>query len=222
MCYFDFVDKMRKLKLHNIYSDDYSSIVAKTLDNIASYSFVDKGYFYRRNIISEVDYTAVMRSEYINIRDYAGALLLEEEKTRLYYVIRVIKDYLEEGVLCESNLIDLPEIIQEYITYSKEKIIELYNRSGYSIVNQYIDGSYTLDEWKDLFLLIKKGHYVVSKENLQAGLIHYNAIAGRNYNSIDDISIEGGKEQYLRLIKRITFMEKSVKNSILRKEILEV
>ena len=73
---------------------------------------MDKGYTYRVSVVGEVNLSAVLRSEAINIRDFAGAALLEEEKTVLYYAIRVIQDYLEAGILSMENLQGLsPELL---------------------------------------------------------------------------------------------------------------
>ncbi len=47
--------------LHSVYSSTYDEIVDETYNNIQSYSFLDKGYYYRRNIIRDVNPRAVLR-----------------------------------------------------------------------------------------------------------------------------------------------------------------
>lgn len=57
--------------LNNIYINTFDDTVSKSFDNIISYSYIDKGHTYRKNIINEVNHKAVLRSLVINIRDYS-------------------------------------------------------------------------------------------------------------------------------------------------------
>ena len=92
------------MDLQNIYCDSYEDIINANFNNIISYSFLDKGYKYRIKIIDEVNHKAVLRSKAINIRDYAGAAILEEKKTTLYYAIRVIQDYIKENKIENKSM----------------------------------------------------------------------------------------------------------------------
>ena len=51
--------------LNNLYTDSYENIISNIYTNIISYSLLDKGYFYRTKIISEVNPLAVLRSKAI-------------------------------------------------------------------------------------------------------------------------------------------------------------
>ena len=80
--------------LLNIYEDDYDTVVNNTLNDLLTYSYIDKGSKYRENIVNEISPRTVSLMKSVNIRDYAGTLLFADEKIRLYYNTRVIQDSL--------------------------------------------------------------------------------------------------------------------------------
>lgn len=195
--------------LNNLYVDDYNKIVAKLYSNIISYSFIDKGYYYREKIINEVNPKAVLRSKAINIRDYAGALILEERKTALYYAIRVIQDYLNTGILNVSDLTRLPTELYETIKLSQEEIAKLYNSSEYNILTQYAENEqYDVEQWIDIFTLIRLGHYDVTPNQISNALAIFNHRFNETVTDINSLVSTNSSEQYARLIERITFMKK--------------
>lgn len=179
--------------------------------NIISYSLLDKGYFYRTKIISEVNPLAVLRSKAIHIRDYAGASILEENHTVLYYAIRVIQDYLKENILTLEELTGLSKELLNVINAKKLILKELYKNSVYSIIKQYMEKpNFDENEWRDLFNLIYFGHYTVSKEQIQEGIQYFNTYAKKRINKLEDV-LENSKEHYQRLIERLTFMKPEAK-----------
>lgn len=142
--------------LNNLYIHDYNEVISRTMDNIISYSFIDKGFKYRENIFNEVNPKAVIKSKAINIRDYSGNLLFEEASSVLYYAIRVIKDYLNENVLDNNSIKTLSLKLQEAISLQKENLKNLYKLSDYTIIDQYEkDESKTLVDWEDLLELVR-------------------------------------------------------------------
>ena len=196
--------------LNNLYVDTYEKIISDLRNNVISYSFIDKGYVYREHIINEVNPRAVLRSKVVNIRDYSGALLLEEHKTSLYYAIRIVHEYLKEGILTTENLLNLPLELIKTILMPKEDVIKLFRDSNYSIVDQYMNEEHSYEEWLDILTLIKLGHYDISQGKINLAILYINRTFGFTFNSIDDISISDDK-QYSRLIERITFMKKEAK-----------
>lgn len=204
--------------LHSLYTHDYSTIVDDTYNNISSYSFLDKGYYYRRNIIREINPRAVLRSEVINLRDYAGAFLMEEDNTQLYYAIRVIKDYLNEGVLNKSDIADLPKELIELIYGDIENLNKEYNSSSYDILYQYLNNSdkYTKEDWEDLFILIRLGHYDIHIDNLKRAITYYNNKFAQNITDITEIVDRNDDAQLARLHNRISPMEKEAEEFCLR------
>lgn len=196
------------MDLQNIYCDSYEDIINANFNNIISYSFLDKGYKYRIKIIDEVNHKAVLRSKAINIRDYAGAAILEEKKTTLYYAIRVIQDYIKENKIENKSMETCSKELLKTINLTKQELIILYNNSNYNIITQYIEKEkFNKEEWRDLFNLIELGHYDVSQKQLKEGTIYYNLKSKEKITKIDEIK-ENTKEQYERLNEKITFMKK--------------
>lgn len=197
--------------LNNLYTDSYENIISNIYHNIISYSLLDKGYFYRTKIINEVNPLAVLRSKTIHIRDYAGASILEENHTILYYAIRVIQDYLKENVILLSQLVGLSKELLDMINTKKATLKKDYENSSYSIITQYMEKKdFNEKEWKDLFNLIYFGHYTVSKKQIEEGIQYYNIYASKKIDKLEDV-LENSKEHYQRLIERLTFMKPEAK-----------
>lgn len=206
--------------LYNIYTDTYEDVVKGTFGNIISYSFLNKGYYYRERIIRKVNPRAVLRSKAINLRDYAGAFLIEEDRTKLYYAIQVIKDYLDDGVLTMSDITFLPWGLQEAINLDNEKLKELYLQSDFDIVKQYLSKKDLLRavDWEILFTLIRLGHYDICSENLSKAITHYNMTYGKNINSVEDIKDSDDPILYGEFHNRISFMKESARKLCLGSE----
>lgn len=205
--------------LKNIYSDSYEEIVNANFDNIISYSFLDKGYKNRLKIIEEVNPKAVRRSKLINIRDYAGACILEEKKTTLYYAIRVIQNYLKENILKKEMLLNLPVELLNAVDLTVDNLIKLYKNANYSILNEYMEKqNFIEEEWRDIFELINLGHYDVTEKQIQDGIKFYNAHAKCKIDKILDIH-DNSKENYERLNEKITFMKKEAMDLCKNKEV---
>ena len=159
-------------------------------------------------IVDEVNHKAVIRSKVINIRDYAGAAILEEKKTTLYYAIRVIQDYLKENTLKQENLENLSKDLIEVINLNIEDLIKLYKTTNYSIINEYMEKEkFVGEEWMDLFELIKLGHYDVTEKQIQEGINFYNDKTKNKILQISDIQ-DNSRENYERLNEKLTFMKK--------------
>ena len=205
--------------LHSVYSSDYREIVDDTYNNIQSYAFLDKGYYYRRNIVRDVNPRAVLRSEVMNLRDYAGAFLIEENDTQLYYAIRVIKDYLKEGVLSLEDISFLPEELLTCIHGSETELNNLYDKSNYDIVQQYLleADRYTKEDWEDLFVLIKLGHYDVHDNNVKFAINYFNQLYHENIATIDEVHDSNDDAQLARLHNRVSPMEDKAYQKCLKK-----
>lgn len=194
--------------LKNVYCDSYEDIINANFNNIIAYSFLDKGYQNRAKIIDEINHKAVIRSKVINIRDYAGAAILEEKNTTLYYAIRVIQDYLKEGILKREDLENLSKNLKEVINLERKDLIRWYQTSNYSIITEYMEKEeFIEEEWRDLFQLINLGHYDVTEKQIQEGISFYNSKAQNQIVEISNIK-DNSKEQYERLNEKITFMKK--------------
>lgn len=204
--------------LYNVYTDTYEDLINGTFDNIISYSFLDKGYYYRERIVRAVNPKAVLRSKAMNLRDYAGAFLMEEEKTKLYYAIRAIKDYLEDGILSEEDISFLPANLVEVIHSSAEKINQMYAASDYDIISQYFDKKEELglDDWKIILTLVKLGHYDVSAQHIQEALEYCNEKYYTSFVTLADVEVEDSPIMYGKFHNRISFMKKEAEDFCLK------
>ncbi len=146
----------------------------------------------------------------MNLRDYAGAFLIEENHTQLYYGIRAIRDYLDEGILKREDLSHLPVELKELITGRRETIDEEYRKSSYDIYKQYLLNAdkYSKEDWEDLFVLTRLGHYDVHEENVSNAISYYNSIYNSNISSIEEAVDSNDEAQLARLHNRISPMEK--------------
>ena len=160
--------------IYNIYEDSYNTVVDNSFADPISLAYIEKGDSYRSKVVYEVNPKAVIRSKATNIRDYAGALVCEEELTRLYLSIRIIQDYILEGRVTEDEIIKWPLELQLLVQESENNLIREYKSSEYSIVDQYIDKNFNQDNWVNLFELINLGHYELTKEQVQKALNYYN------------------------------------------------
>ncbi|MCM1285741.1 MAG: 4Fe-4S cluster-binding domain-containing protein [Acetobacter sp.] len=202
----------QKESIYNIYVDNYYDVINNTYNNILSYSYLDKGHYYREGIINEVNNRAVIRSKLSNMRDCATALLLEESKTNLYYAIRVIKDYLSENVLSNDNLKLIPKELCNVINMDNENLILQYKNSDYCIIDQYIEeNEFDELEWRDLFYLIRLNHFEVSEKKIKLGIDYFNSKTHNDYKTIDEIEIKNISLIDDRLIEKLTRMKAEAK-----------
>lgn len=204
--------------LYNVYVDTYQDLIRGTFDNIISYSFLDKGYYYRERIVRAVNPIAVLRSKAMNLRDYAGAFLMEEEKTKLYYAVRAIKDYLEDGVLSEDDISFLPSDLLSVINSDVDEINALYRASDFDIISQYFEHKSELnkEDWEILFILVHLGHYDVSQEHIKQAIDYYNKTYCCNISSLADIEDRDDPIWYGKFHNRISFMKKEAENFCLQ------
>lgn len=188
----------------NIYNDNYSEIIKKTYNNLLSFSFIEKGYYHREKIISEINNRAILRSKLSNMRDLSTAMLLHESKTRLYYYIMIIKEYYNYLIIDKEKISD--ELIKT-INLPKEDIIDLYQKSDYSIIDDYISDEVTKEELTDLFYVIKLGEYDINNKSIKRGISYLNKKSRKYYKKIDDIVFSNDYSRIDRIIEKLTRME---------------
>lgn len=196
-------------KLYNLYTDTYDDVVEGTLSNPLTARFLKKGYEYRNGIIEEVNPRAVLRSKAVNLRDYAGALILEEDKTKLYYAIRCLADYVKEFELDATDLVRLPPEVQETILdKTRTELQELYRESSYDYCDQIFDPDLFSDrKWKDMLTLIALGHYCVDERKVLDAVSTYNDKTGQMLAWPSDFLLPLDDTSYARLHQRISFMK---------------
>ena len=184
----------------NIYIDNYETILDKVFNDLISYSFINESLDNIMKLIEKVNPIAVKRAIGINIRDYFGMYLLYENKTLLYYYIIIFKKYISENMII--NLEQIPREIKEALKLKEEDLIELYNKSKYSIITQYKEREFIREEWEDLFFLISKGHFILNSIQLKEAVDYYNEKTSQKYDNYKEIVKNHDENRYKRLLKR--------------------
>lgn len=192
----------------NIYEDSFPTVLNETFRDPLTLSYIENGCKYRERIVAEVSPRAVLRLKSISLRDYSGTVIFEEEKTRLYYTIRVLQDFFKIGRVVPNQLDELPEEIRQLIVGSAEMAKELYHKADYTIIDQYKRREFDSVEWRDLLELIKLGHYDLTSEQIQEALAYYNARTNlKKYETIDEVERETGEAVQKRLTDRLMYMK---------------
>lgn len=207
----------------NIYEDSFDQVLNSTFKDPITLSYTEKGCKYRERIVAEVSPRSVLRVKSISLRDYAGTVIFEEEKTRLYYAIRVIQDYFAEGRTIFSELNQLPEELLKLIHSNVETVKKLYHEAEYTIVDQYKRRQFNVIEWRDLLELIKLGHYDLTEEQIAEAVGYYNDnVLEKKYKTLNDVDYEKGESIQKRLTERLMFMKPSALKNFSRKDEIEM
>jgi hypothetical protein len=194
----------------NLYEDSYPFILNETFRDPIPLSYIEKGRVYREKIVQEVSPRTVLRLKAISLRDYAGTVLFEDWKVRLYYMLRVLQDYFLERRIDPKAFERLPKNFQKLICGSKESLIDLYRASSHTIVDQYKQQPFDSTEWHDFLGLIALGHYDLTDLNIQDALSYYNERTElARYQSIDQLEHEKGEKIEKRLADRLMYMKPS-------------
>lgn len=206
--------------LFNLYTDNYETVVHDTFSNPMTALFLRKGYAYRNHIVEEVNPLALKRAQAINLRDYFAAFLLEEDKTKLYYGIRVLQSFLAEFLITENDLDVLSPELKAAVLFSVSELKAMYDASDYDILLQYLDETrFDKQYWDDLFMLIALGHYEVSEKSLRSKLEYYAEQTDQDYRDIKSFIKTYDSSLYMRLHRRISFMKPEALNYCLHKAV---
>ncbi|MFA5100676.1 MAG: ARMT1-like domain-containing protein, partial [Candidatus Omnitrophota bacterium] len=144
----------------NILYDSLYLVQQKFFSDPITLAFIEKGSSYREAIINEVNPRAVLRAKAMGIREIVGSTMYEEDKTRLYLSLRILQDYIQEERI---RLEDLPEAIRGFAVLNRDTLIDLYHRSDYSIIDQYLSlPKVRTKNLVRLYELITRGHYDVT------------------------------------------------------------
>jgi MoaA/NifB/PqqE/SkfB family radical SAM enzyme len=197
--------------LFNIYIDSPGRVINETLKDPAALSFIEKGASFRDAIVSEANEVAVIRSKAVNIRDYTGALMFDEARTRLYYTTRVLQEYIKEGKISKEKIMSLSDDLQKLLMADKKALIDAYNASTYTIIEQTIEAGFNKDRVKDILEWIKLGHYKLSNEHVEKLIEFYNT----NVEEFDRISTLSKlkhdlKMQVVRMTEHLTHIKSLV------------
>lgn len=186
----------------NLYEDDFQTIYEASVNDPITYSFLEKGNLYRESIVAEVNERAVLRMRAIGLRDTSGTIIFEEEKTRLYFAIRVLQDYIEEQKITQEDIASWPKELRRVVALNRQALMAAYHQSHFSIISQQKRRPFVEQEWLDLFRLIRLEHYDLPPGQLQEALNFYNSQASwKIMNLYDNLGEEGDIER--RLTERL-------------------
>ncbi|MDR0849914.1 MAG: histidine phosphatase family protein [Christensenellaceae bacterium] len=186
--------------LLNIYEDNYDTILDNTTKDLITLSFIEKGSKYRESIISEISPKTVTLTKAVSIRDYAGTLLFEDEKIRLYYNLRVLQDYIKENRINKQALFKLPKEFINTLCLDKTKLRQQYNRSSHSVFRQELRKEQSDVRFNDFLNLVNRGHYELNKNNIMDIREYAKLVKG--------IGHEPESNLQRRLTKRVMLMKK--------------
>lgn len=148
----------------NIYINAPNEISNQLYSDILSYSFIDKGFMKISEIVTEVNPTAVRRAISINIRDFTGAALLEENKTALYVAVSLLQEYLQEGIVKTEDMNGLSRELKKTIFSKRRDIKDLYSEASYTIFDQINEKPFDKGVWEDTLELLQLGHYDMTRQ----------------------------------------------------------
>lgn len=120
----------------NVDDHDYAEVMRRTISDPGVLATLEKGQRYRFRVIDEVSPKACTRAKAVNIRDYTSITLLEEDRDKLYYTIRAIQDFHEEGRLKDKKTALTPDICN-IIDATPEQLRFWYRESRYDIIAQF-------------------------------------------------------------------------------------
>lgn len=191
-------------RLLNLYEDSYAQVLHTTMQDPLTRSFIEKGAKYREEIIKEISPRTVSLMKAVSIRDYAGTLLFEDEKIRLYYTLRVLQDYMEQGQIRKEVIDALPDQIRKALNLPPEQLQMLYRAADYCVVDQELTKVHDRVLFRDFLELIRLGHYELSKDDKRRALEHYNRLCPggtvSDFSDLPDIEEKGAER---RLTKRV-------------------
>lgn len=206
--------------LFNLYEDDYKTVLNGSFSDLVARSYIEKGAAYRDRIIAEISPKTVNLMKAVSVRDYAGNMLFHDEKIRLYYHIRVLQDYIKEGLismsLLNSFLSDMPNLLKTVLGSVPDLILS-YKTAKYSIVDQEIAEIKDPIYFRDFLELLKLNHFEVNDLDIKKAINYYNSLVQDKIQSLEDISLEQG----LDIEKRLTDRVIKIKKMISTKENLE-
>ncbi|MBU1117402.1 histidine phosphatase family protein [Patescibacteria group bacterium] len=164
--------------LQNISEDGYDKVLDATIQDPLTLSYIEKGAGYRDQIIAEISPRTVKLAKAVSIRDYVGTLLFQNEKTRLYYTLRVLQDYIKDGRADAQTIASLPVEIQSALNQDIEELSRLYEQGRHSMLDQELAKEQSDIRFNDFLELVELGHYDLDEVDIERAKKHAEVIRG--------------------------------------------
>lgn len=199
--------------LFNLYVDTTDDVINGTLTDPAALAFIEKGAIYRDKVVSEANEIAVMRSKAVNIRDYAGALMFDEARTRLYFTIRVLQDYINENRISDKVIQNLSDELKNILKIERADLIQAYNNSSFTIIEETIEKGFDNENILDILEWIRLGHYKLEEKQIQKLVDFYNENVPieEKISSFNDLR-HNIKMQVVRMTEHLTHIKPEALN----------
>ena len=120
----------------NLDVHSFHEVMQRSLADPGFLAIIENGFQYRFDIINEVDPNAVLRAKAVNLRDYTSRVLLEEDRTRLYYTVRAVRDFIASGRIGQKQIFRWPAMLQELVQVDEAHLRRMYFQSRCDIVRQ--------------------------------------------------------------------------------------
>lgn len=196
--------------LHNLYEDDFDKVWSETNNDPIMAGYIENGRNYRESIVAEVNPRAVKRTKGIAIRDFSGSIIFEEWKDRLYFSIRVLQDFLATNKISSDDVRLWPSEIRDLVFLDQSKLQDLYKESSFCIFDQYkLKPDFIEDDWKDLFMLVLRGHFDVTLEQIQSAITFFNKHAKVKISTLTEVSATPEN-----LVRRLTERYMHIKHTL--------
>ena len=124
----------------NLDTHSYKEAMRRSLADPGFLAVVENGFQYRFDIINEVDPNAVLRAKAVNLRDYTSRILLEEDRTRLYFTVRALQDFIAAGRIGGDDISRWPRALQELVAVDAASLHKMYLASKHDVVQQMMQG----------------------------------------------------------------------------------
>jgi len=182
----------------------------KLYNDVISYSFLNKNFFERNDLVREVNPKAADRAIQTNIRDCSGSYMLEEHNTALFYSICMINDFIKDGTISKESIEELSSELLNAIQMPKQDLICDYNNSNYNIFTQLQEQPFQQELWDDMFELVEKGHYDVNSQQLDDAKAYYDNMKETNANDTESSIVN--PDQQKRLWDKLNPMSTNAQN----------
>lgn len=195
----------------SIYEDDYDHVISAHFNDPLVYSFIDKGNEYRESIVKEISPLSIKRAKATGLRDRLGLYLLEDERVRLYYMVRAIQDYMSTGEIDKSCFSD-NEVLDKLVKTSPAQLQNLFKASTFDALAQEMQKPFDKDTFLDFLCCVKLGHFDLSNERKMEALDWYNKhVPEKRLKNFEEIDVVEDASVY----KRVGDRQMSIKDSII-------
>jgi hypothetical protein len=153
--------------LCNIRTHGVDEVRRSVLTDPIQVATLEKTNLYINDLIDEVNPLANRRAKATGSATLFNKLALGEARDRLYVSLRILQDYLAEGLEDRVDMENLAPDVKAALRLSPAELQRLYAESGFDIVAETLaDPAVTAQGLRDLLDCVERGLYAVKKEEV--------------------------------------------------------